>query len=913
MDPFNTAAAAIDLVQLTAEIGKRIFEYAQSVANADKAYITLQEKLKGIENSLKLGSDALRSVSNGDLCGPTQQLLSSLMSPGGALYDCNVMLTRLETELDISYKTPTPQTTRARLKWPLKENKLKDHHILLSITMDYCKPIFHGSVDDKGGMLRWYTILPGVSWSWFITNSTQPHLMALGKSKLLDWLSPLQSLEGKLDTAIQKRDSNTVKWFFVHKSYTDWTRREGSLLWLHGIPGSGKTILASTIIQKLQGLSGNARLAYFFCDFSDPSSKDPAVLMRTLTHQLVRRMSDQECTETFTEAFIRIRDGLPPPSHIHALHETLLVKAIGTQQVVIVIDALDECDSREGLLPILCELAKNPTLHLCVTSRYDRDIATAFTKFSTISLHDVTSLMGEDFRRYVSKAMHIQLDRLDACRTAKAFNDALNSLPKGLDATYERILDGVSQKDDMTLLQNVLKLLVSAHRPLPLSEIADAIIAEEDESTWESSDIWSASIEVSGESILKTCGALVHHNVRTDALTLSHYSVKVGDIHSDSHRQYLKCIGFYALEDEFLCEDGTDASWYGIDEEDDGTDASWCGIDEEDDGTDTSLYGLHEEDDVTLAEPNMANEGAERPSLARRSFKFTYTSGNDCITHPFVTYAFTHWLDHVREIEIARPELAQDVLTFLPDSRFNQIRSKCLLDFVSRHSLYYIPLSCGPIALLLRHGLVHTIRKLGDTHPHLLEELDSDISNYGSFLMLAVFSANLTMAESLLNLGVDCDKVTSKHHIAGDPISALWLAIEYGHDEMFTLLVRAGARLELPETHIDGYHSIVGLDNVCVHFEVLTNYQYKRIKIARGPCNISRAPQGSWSPGQVLNLDLSLSQGSKVARGFQKWRGWGCLVGHACTLEVYKHTMSSSQGIALLVFPRNRVVQNHSE
>lgn len=668
--------------------------------------------------------------------------------------------------------------------------------------------------------------------------------MALGKSKLLDWLSPLQSLEGKLDTAIQKRDSNTVKWFFVHKSYTDWTRREGSLLWLHGIPGSGKTILASTIIQKLQGLSGNARLAYFFCDFSDPSSKDPAVLMRTLTHQLVRRMSDQECTETFTEAFIRIRDGLPPPSHIHALHETLLVKAIGTQQVVIVIDALDECDSREGLLPILCELAKNPTLHLCVTSRYDRDIATAFTKFSTISLHDVTSLMGEDFRRYVSKAMRtrsniskfpqelrsrgieklineadgifrwidIQLDRLDACRTAKAFNDALNSLPKGLDATYERILDGVSQKDDMTLLQNVLKLLVSAHRPLPLSEIADAIIAEEDESTWESSDIWSASIEVSGESILKTCGALVHHNVRTDALTLSHYSVKeyllsgrsvhcnvsLDEAHAFSANTAFKCIGFYALEDEFLCEDGTDASWYGIDEEDDGTDASWCGIDEEDDGTDTSLYGLHEEDDVTLAEPNMANEGAERPSLARRSFKFTYTSGNDCITHPFVTYAFTHWLDHVREIEIARPELAQDVLTFLPDSRFNQIRSKCLLDFVSRHSLYYIPLSCGPIALLLRHGLVHTIRKLGDTHPHLLEELDSDISNYGSFLMLAVFSANLTMAESLLNLGVDCDKVTSKHHIAGDPISALWLAIEYGHDEMFTLLVRAGARLELP-------------------------------------------------------------------------------------------------------------------
>lgn len=345
------------------------------------AYITLQEKLKGIENSLKLGSDALRSVSNGDLCGPTQQLLSSLMSPGGALYDCNVMLTRLETELDISYKTPTPQTTRARLKWPLKENKLKDHHILLSITIGIT-----------------------ASLSSTVQSMTREGCFG-GKSKLLDWLSPLQSLEGKLDTAIQKRDSNTVKWFFVHKSYTDWTRREGSLLWLHGIPGSGKTILASTIIQKLQGLSGNARLAYFFCDFSDPSSKDPAVLMRTLTHQLVRRMSDQECTETFTEAFIRIRDGLPPPSHIHALHETLLVKAIGTQQVVIVIDALDECDSREGLLPILCELAKNPTLHLCVTSRYDRDIATAFTKFSTISLHDVTSLMGEDFRRYVSKAM----------------------------------------------------------------------------------------------------------------------------------------------------------------------------------------------------------------------------------------------------------------------------------------------------------------------------------------------------------------------------------------------------------------------------------------------------------------------------------------------------------------------------
>ncbi|KAH8977639.1 hypothetical protein EDB92DRAFT_734398 [Lactarius akahatsu] len=64
-------------------------------------------------------------------------------------------------------------------------------------------------------------------------------------------------------------------WFFEASVFMDWMSR-GSLLWIHGKPGSGKSILCSAIVQHIMALrdAGKATLAYFYFDFRDDEKQN---------------------------------------------------------------------------------------------------------------------------------------------------------------------------------------------------------------------------------------------------------------------------------------------------------------------------------------------------------------------------------------------------------------------------------------------------------------------------------------------------------------------------------------------------------------------------------------------------------------------------------------------------------------
>ena len=75
------------------------------------------------------------------------------------------------------------------------------------------------------------------------------------------------------DAARQKRQEGTGKWFTISEEFKSWIERPDTSIWLHGIPGSGKTILCSTIIDYiLESIctpeSGKYCLFFYF-DFHD--------------------------------------------------------------------------------------------------------------------------------------------------------------------------------------------------------------------------------------------------------------------------------------------------------------------------------------------------------------------------------------------------------------------------------------------------------------------------------------------------------------------------------------------------------------------------------------------------------------------------------------------------------------------
>lgn len=68
-----------------------------------------------------------------------------------------------------------------------------------------------------------------------------------------------------------------------------------------------------------------------------------------------------------------------------------------------------------------------------------------------------------------------QLEDLGKCRSQNEILRALKTLPKDLNETYERILDGID-KEDHTLAMNALRWLSFSKRPLRVEELAEASI-----------------------------------------------------------------------------------------------------------------------------------------------------------------------------------------------------------------------------------------------------------------------------------------------------------------------------------------------------------------------------------------------------------------------------------------------------
>lgn len=110
------------------------------------------------------------------------------------------------------------------------------------------------------------------------------------------------------------------------------------------------------------------------------------------------------------------------------------------------------------------------------------------------------------------------MDELSRLRTNKAIREALKSLPKNLDETYERILHRIDEAD-AAIARRALMWLAVASRPLKVIELAETAIIE----------IGIRNIDPESrlhesEDVLEICGSLIRYdNVE---VVLAHNSVR---------------------------------------------------------------------------------------------------------------------------------------------------------------------------------------------------------------------------------------------------------------------------------------------------------------------------------------------------------------------------------------------------
>ncbi|KAJ5356110.1 hypothetical protein N7517_010719 [Penicillium concentricum] len=328
------------------------------------------------------------------------------------------------------------------------------------------------------------------------------------------WLSPPDT-STNLNEALEKRLEGTGSWFLESEAFQEWEKRERPFLWVHGIPGCGKTILSATTIEHLNqtaSIEPSPITLDFFFDFSDSDKQSLKKLVRSLIAQLYSRCPDSQAEAD--RVFSSHNDGNRQPTE-KLQFETFSRMLNHVKVANIVIDALDECETRKDLLLWIESLInlKHPGLHLFITSRKEEEIESALQDLvnneSIIPLQE--DLVNDDIRAYVHHRLRddrgferwsshpnvrsmieselmqkangmfrwvaCQLDALQDCLNVDLLEKSLQSLPKTLEETYGRILAGISESHREYALR-LLQFLIYSDRPLAIREAVDIMAVD---------------------------------------------------------------------------------------------------------------------------------------------------------------------------------------------------------------------------------------------------------------------------------------------------------------------------------------------------------------------------------------------------------------------------------------------------
>lgn len=188
-----------------------------------------------------------------------------------------------------------------------------------------------------------------------------------------------------------------------------WLEDPNSALWIYGIPGAGKTILSTLVVDDVltRKRSRSVGTAYFYVRYDDKNSQIPSNLLGSLIAQLARQNSAalNDVTELYNR---RRREG----SLTTSLEDNDLIRLLFNisshfMDTFIMIDGLDECGScfdrdRERLISGLAKIHQNRIcqIHMLIFSRDELDIRKRLTVtgFQIISI----AARSADLRLYVN-------------------------------------------------------------------------------------------------------------------------------------------------------------------------------------------------------------------------------------------------------------------------------------------------------------------------------------------------------------------------------------------------------------------------------------------------------------------------------------------------------------------------------
>ncbi|KAF5589386.1 transient receptor potential channel pyrexia [Fusarium pseudocircinatum] len=583
MDGLSATASIIAVVQLTAEVTK----YIIGVAGASKDRQRLLDEILACEALLM----RLRDYSKGtdrpeindwdanqtktDSVQTWSVKVKALESDNAPLYRLYKILDAVKTKLQPGHRSGI-QKVKAALKWPFDEKevaKLVDafqrERSLLHFAMthestqlvkhikatsddnsrqltDLVRLIKNKSAEDEDRVARLDRILTGIQLSNLNIAEGIGHLqnsqMSAHQKEVLDWISPVDYAPQQSDI-FSRREPGTGEWLLESDEYNTWVKGDKRTLFCPGIPGAGKTIMASIVVNSLLESfhsESNIGVAYIYCNFRRRHEQKASDLIANLLKQLSE--NQPSLFKPVEELYNKRKASRTRPS-LQELGRVLQEVAATYSRVYIVLDALDECETTDGTLPNfiqqVLDLQSATSTNILATSRYIPEIKEKFRKAVSLKIRAIfvqnKPELQEEIKTRILESVQgmfllaqLHLDSLVGKRSPKAVRTILKALPsnsstsKAYDKAYgdamKRIEDQLT--DQAILAKEALMWISCARRLLSPVELQHALGIEIDSTDFDEENLSEIP------DIVSACAGLVTVDEQSNTVRLAHFTTQ---------------------------------------------------------------------------------------------------------------------------------------------------------------------------------------------------------------------------------------------------------------------------------------------------------------------------------------------------------------------------------------------------
>ncbi|KAJ7440455.1 ankyrin repeat domain-containing protein, partial [Mycena latifolia] len=374
---------------------------------------------------------------------------------------------------------------------------------------------------------------------------------ATEEREILNWITSLNFFQRQADI-FRAWQPGTGEWLLSDTKFKNWKLGSGGVLWCRGIPGAGKTVLVSVVVDHLQAQfpKNGTAVACIYLNHKERELQTPENLLASVWKQLVVDTSFPPAAHDLYRHHC-LRDTRPSLTEIF----NLLQAAMGQHsKSYIIVDALDEYpEEQRNILLKHLSMLQGPTTSLMLTSRPHITLDNCFSDVHCLEIQatddDIHHYVDKQIQKFPKLCKHVQTrpelhdeikskissnadgmfllaklhtESLATKNTIKAVREALRHLPKNLNHTYEEAMNRIKNQneDDRQLALQALTWVAYAKRPLSVAELREALAIEPDATTLDVDNLMDINI------VLSVCAGLIMVDEAMSVVRLIHYTTQ---------------------------------------------------------------------------------------------------------------------------------------------------------------------------------------------------------------------------------------------------------------------------------------------------------------------------------------------------------------------------------------------------